>query len=349
MRYLPITQLKEKMVLGEELYDNHGHMLLSKHTELSKENIAFLSFMGIEGVYIDDEFSEEAKIEEIVRPEVKRSALLILKKVFFNTENGMHDEDQEMLAKEVDQVVREVISNRDVMFNVMNVKRYDDLTFYHSVNVAILAGVIGAKMKMTHQEVTDLVTAGFLHDIGKVFIDRDILMAPRKLTYEERVRMMDHPRLGYEFLKEEYNFNDNVLNAVYEHHEFYDGSGYPRRLKGDEIAPVARILKAADVYDAMTGRRTYHEPYLPSDVLEYIMGRNGMEFDPNVTRILATEFCIYPAGCEVQLSDGRKAIVLANHKGFVNRPLVKVLKDGEKIDLAFDRDSWDITIVKLLV
>ncbi|MCR5452145.1 MAG: HD-GYP domain-containing protein [Lachnospiraceae bacterium] len=351
MRYLPINQLKNDMVLGQELYDAQGHMLLAKHTTLTEENIAYIAFLGVPGVYIDDSFSEEAKVEEIIRPEVKKAALRLIQDVFVHAaeDDVVGSAKENALRKYVNEIVDCVLDNEDVMYNLVAIKTYDDYTFFHSTNVAILSGIIGAKLNMKREALDDLVMAGFLHDIGKVFIDPDIINAPRKLTDEERIQMMDHPRLGYDFLKDEYNFSEDVLEAVYQHHEWFNGDGYPRRLEGVNISRMARILKVADVYDAMTGRRSYHDPYLPSDVLEYIMGRSGMEFDPSIVQVMAMEMCVYPVGCEVGLSDGRRGIILENQRGFIMRPKIKLLGDERVLDLANDREAWNLTIVKLLM
>ena len=228
----------------------------------------------------------------------------------------------------------------------MEVRTYDDYTYYHSVNVGVLSGVIGLQSGIPHEDLEDLVMAGFLHDIGKVFIDPSIINAPRRLTEEEHIKMMDHPREGYDFLRQNFDFSEKVLLGVYEHHEWYDGGGYPAHKEGEEITKLARIIKAADVYDAMTSRRSYHEPYLPSDVLEYIMGRSGMEFDPAVVRTMVQELCVYPVGCEGELSNGERALVVENHRGYSLR---KLLSDESIVDLTGDRSAWNLTIVKLLV
>ena len=351
MRYTPISQLKGNMILGQELYDASGHMLLAKHTTLTEENIAYITFLGIPGVYIDDKFSEEAKVEEVIRPEVKKAALRLVSEVFIQAakDDVVASEEEAEFRRQITMIVDAVLDKRDVMDSLVAVKTYDDYTFFHSANVAVMSGIIGAKMHLSRIELDDLVTAGFLHDIGKVFIDPDIINAPRKLTDEERVLMMDHPRLGYDFLAEEYNFSLGVLQGVYQHHEWYNGDGYPRRIRGENISLLARILKVADVYDAMTGKRSYHDPYLPSDVLEYIMGRSGMEFDPDVVQIMATEMCVYPIGCEVGLSDGRRGIIVENRRGLIMRPLIKLLDTDEMLDLAHDRDAWNLTITRLLM
>ncbi|MDD6428703.1 MAG: HD-GYP domain-containing protein [Lachnospiraceae bacterium] len=348
MRYLPVEELTRGMILGQEMYDPAGLMLLARHTELDDQTIGIISRTGVPGVYIEDEFSRDAEIRDVISSEVKKSALQIVHDVFIRAEQG-ETVDEERIASIVSQITRQVIEDRNVICNLVNVRAYDGYTYFHSVNVAVLAGVLGAKLGLSEAELNDLITAGFLHDVGKVFIDIDIINAPRRLTAEEREVIKAHPGMGYEFLRDNYSFDQDVLLAVYEHHEWFNGEGYPRGIKGDQITLPARILKVADVYDAMTGKRSYHDPYLPSDVLEYIMGRDGMEFDPDVVAVMSRELCLYPVGCEVELSDGRRALVIENHKGAIQRPKVKIYDSGEEIDLASDRKSWNLTIVKLFL
>lgn len=349
MRYTPISQLKENMVLGQELFNAAGKILLENHTILTDENISYIAFLGIPGVYIDDEFSKEARIQEIVLPEVKRAAVSIVQDVFVKSQDGTMDPEEERIKSIVEDVIKNILENKDVMANLLELKSYNDYTFFHSANVAVLSGVIGAKCDLSDMEMEAVVTAGFLHDIGKIFIDPDIINAPRRLTDSERVQVMDHPRLGYDFLINHFHFDDIVTQAVYEHHEWVNGEGYPRRMAKDDIMFISKILRAADVYDAMTSNRPYHVPFLPSEVMEYIMGRAGLEFDSKVVRVMSKELCIFPVGCEVELSDGRVGIVTENHRGFVMRPTIKAIPTGEIIDLCEDRSQWKLVISKLLM
>lgn len=349
MRYMPISQLKEKMILGQELFNATGKILLEKHTVLTEENISYIAFLGIPGVYVDDEFSKEAQITEVVLPEVKRAAVSIVQDVFVRSESGDMDPEEERIKAIVEAIINNILENKDVMTNLLELKTYDDYTFFHSANVAVLAGIIGAKCNISEMEMEAVVTAGFLHDIGKVFIRPEIINAPRKLTDNERTQIMDHPRLGYDFLVNHFHFDDIITQAVYEHHEWVNGEGYPRRVNKDDIMFISKILRAADVYDAMTSNRPYHAPFLPSEVMEYIMGRTGLEFDAKVARTMSKELCIFPVGCEVELSDGMHGIVVENHRGFVMRPTIKIIPTGEMVDLCEDRSKWKLVISKLLM
>ena len=349
MRYIPVNQLKEDMILGQELYNAEGRVFLEKHTILTGENISYIAFLGIPGIYVDDEFSKEAQVKEIIVPEVKRTAVSIINDMFSKTEHGDVDKDDERIKAIVEEIINNILENKDVMMNLLELKTYNDYTFFHSTNVAVLSGVIGAKCNISDIEMEALVTAGFLHDIGKIFIPPEIINAPRQLTEAERIIMNDHPRLGYELLVNHFHFDDIVTRAVYEHHEWVNGNGYPRRISKDRIMFISKILRAADVYDAMTSNRPYHAPFLPSEVMEYIMSRAGMEFDQGVVRVMSKELCIFPVGCEVELSDGSHGIIVGNHKGFVMRPAIKLIPSGEIIDLCEDRTKWKLVISKLLM
>lgn len=351
MRYLPMNQIKKDMILGQELYDGKGNLLLPKYTKLTDDHISYIVFQGITGLYIDDSFSKKIEIHEVLEPEVRRETLRVIHHLFHRTMEGepITEPEEDELRDKVERVVSEVLSNQDVLYNLLELKTYDNYTYCHSTNVAVVAGVLGAKCCLNEDQLRDLVMAGFLHDIGKVYIDEDIINAPRRLTESERAKVMDHPRLGYEFLTEHYNFNEAVTRCVYEHHEWYNGGGYPCRKKNKDILFLSRILKVADVFDAMTSNRSYHAPYLPSEVMEYIMARSGMEFDPEVVDVATRELSIYPVGCEVELSTGEHAIVVKNHRGYALRPTIKMLRTGEVMDLSDNRKSWNMTITKLLI
>jgi len=99
----------------------------------------------------------------------------------------------------------------------------------------------------------------------------------------------------------------------------------------------------------MISKRPYRDPMPPADVIEYIMAMNGSEFDPKLVEVFLRWVAVYPAGCEVELSDGRMAVVKHNYQGFVLRPIVKVCDTGEIIDLKNDKEARSITIVRLVV
>ena len=349
MKYVPIRNLSDGLVLGQDIHNAVGARLLQKNTRLTQKDIKFIDNLGIPGVYIDDTFSADIIITEQIKPELSLKAEKMIAGLFGLVHEQELPEEELAIKAMVTEIVDDIMSEEQVMHNLMTIKTYDDYTYVHSVEVAILSGVLAAKCKYKRDIVEKCVTAGFLHDLGKVEIDEEVINAPRRLTEVERNQMMDHPRIAYDILTSTFNFDDEINLAVYQHHEWYNGGGYPNHTMYDDIVKIARLIKCADVFDAMTTKRPYHAPYLPSEVMEYIMGRSGMEFDPDIVSVMSSELCVYPVGCEVVLSDKRHAIVKENHRGFVLRPTVKIIDSGEVLNLLNDSRARKITIIKTIM
>jgi diguanylate cyclase (GGDEF)-like protein/PAS domain S-box-containing protein len=154
----------------------------------------------------------------------------------------------------------------------------------HSKRVGELAELIAIKLGLSEEDVRNMKTAGSMHDIGKIGIDEAILNKPSQLTNSERDEMQRHPEIGYRILSSVSEFSE-IAVCILEHHERWDGTGYPRGLKGNEICLEARILAIADAYDAMTSDRTYHPALNAKEALAEIHACEGAQFDPDIVRL----------------------------------------------------------------
>ena len=351
MKYVPIEKLTSDMVLGQDLYDGAGRILLSKHAILNPEYISNLENLGFQGVYIDEDFTRGIEIKEVLQPEVRREALKRISEMFGIA--GLPDaefvKEQEKLQKTIEKVIENILNNGDIMSNMLDLKTYDDYTYFHSVNVAALSTLIGAHKKMEEEQLTILAEAAVVHDIGKKFLDVDVLNLPRELTEEEREIVKLHCRMGYNFLRRNFDFHEDVATSVLEHHERYDGAGYPDGKEHREIIEYARIISIADVYDAMTSKRPYREALSPSDTMEYLMSEAGRAFDPRIIELFARKIAVYPVGCEVELSNGKRAVVIKNHKNYPLRPKVRLLEEDVELDLNTAVDARSIVITNIIL
>lgn len=201
---------------------------------------------------------------------------------------------------------------------------------------------IGMGMGMSEVELGHLVTAALLHDLGKLQIPDEILNKPGRLTQEEYLIMKSHATLSYQIISERWDISAHIKEAVLHHHENVDGSGYPDGLEGAQQTMFTRILHVADVYDALTSRRPYKEPYAPYEATEYLMGGCGIMFDREVVETLLKYVPLYPKGTMVTLSDGREAIIYENFGVHNLRPVVRLM-DGELLDLS-NEANYHITL-----
>lgn len=347
MRYVPMKRLSSGMVVKQDIYSGEGRLILGKDVTLDDDEIKRLDELGLPGIYVNDGFMDDIFIEQIIHPKVRAEALELISELFMaDIDNPPAQEDIEKIVLDI---VQEITANKDVMCNLLDLKTYDDYTYFHCVNVAVLSAVIGVSSNLPEQDVIALTTAAILHDVGKRFVEREVLNARRRLTEDERRLIIQHPKLGYEFLRDHYEFSSYIYSSVLQHHEWYNGEGYPLRRSGSEIPLYARIIKIADVYDAFTSKLPYREPKSPSEAAEYLMKSVGGEFDPELLEIFMKKISVYPVGCEVTLSDGRRAIVVKNFEDAILRPKVKLTPTGEEINLKDDFMAKDITIIELLV
>lgn len=176
-----------------------------------------------------------------------------------------------------------LVNNNVLPRDLFRLARHDFLTFTHITNVASYGVILAERLGLCDgSQFEPLAKAAILHDIGKRFIPVSILQKPAKLDPQERAIIETHPQRGYEELCGREDMSDEQLMMVYQHHERFDGKGYPVGSQGDEIHPWARMLAVVDVFDAMTGVRPYRRPATAADAMDYICKSAGTHFDPEM-------------------------------------------------------------------
>lgn len=164
--------------------------------------------------------------------------------------------------------------------------QYDLYTYKHSLRVALLAARLAKDMSCDHQQVNTIYLAALMHDIGKVYLPKDVLNKPNWLSQEERVLVQSHAILGYMLLNK-WTVFDHLKDIVLHHHERYDGGGYPHGLKRNRIPLGARIIAVADTFDALTSTRVYHQPLHVEGAMMEIYNNAYRMYDPAVVIHLA--------------------------------------------------------------
>ena len=332
MRYVDIGEAKPGMCLAYDLYDSMGRTMVGRGCELTEAYIGKLSEYGFSGVYIDDELSKDIYIEDAISEKLRTEGIKCI-------EHCDIDQCAGIAAK----IIEELLQKEQVSLDMMDLRSYDDYTYAHSVNVAVLCCVIGMGMQMSERDLNYLVMSALLHDLGKLSIPKEILNKPGRLTPEEYQIMKTHSTLSYQLLSDRWDISAHVKQTVLLHHENYDGSGYPQGLVGGEQSLFVRILHVADVYDALTSKRPYKKPYSPYEAVEYLMGACGIMFDKSIVETFLEYVPLFPKGTKVNLSDGRTALIFENSGAHNLRPIL-VLEDGKKLDL-MDNSNLNITIL----
>lgn len=205
----------------------------------------------------------------------------------------VHEEEELKLARQLADQVTIALSNAKLVTDLENlvlgtiealartVDAKSKWTAGHSERVAVLAGRIGKRMGFSQHQVDLLNRGGLLHDIGKIGVPIAILDKPGKLTAEEFGEVKAHPQIGKQILEPIEAYRD-IIPMVAQHHERYNGSGYPLGLAGKDIDPLARILIVADVFDALTSTRPYRDGWVLEKAKNLIIDGSGSDYDPDV-------------------------------------------------------------------
>lgn len=332
MRYVRTEHLEKGMVLVNTLYDNNEKVLLKANRKLTQNYIIRIQQLDIPGLYVfeDDEIDEHTPI---ISEQTRLKAITSLKR--------LNIDDCIYIANSI---VEEIRESDSMIMETMHLSSYDNYTYSHSVNVNILSVILGVACGLRDDDLKKLSQAALLHDIGKTCVPIEIINKPGRLTDAEYEEVKNHPRYGYNMLRNNYEISSVARNAILSHHENEDGSGYPRGLTSEKIHLLAKIIHVADVYDALITKRIYKDAMNPADALEYLMGNAGRMFDKELVATFLEYVAPYPLGVQVELSTGQKAIVVKNNRGMLSRPVVR-LDSGTRVDLL---EHLDITIVRML-
>lgn len=355
MLFIPISQLKGGMKLAHDVlvFERSNVRLLSKGSVLSQSVIDRLHRFDVSGVYVKDEITGDIMPSEpVVNKKIKTQSLNNLEWTFRNsteTSDRAARQNQKYI-KHIDNTVNElsklVTESKEKSVNISDLKAYDEYTYHHSLSVTVISLAIAMQLGLSAEESHKLGFAAMMHDIGKMRIPIEVLNKPFRLTDEEFEIIKNHSRYGEEYLLENEVIDPDITIPVANHHEKLDGTGYPDNLHEHDIHFFAKIISVADVYDALTSRRPYRNPEIPSQVAEYIMGNCGSSFDMDIVHAFLNKIEFYPIGTFVEFSNGKKAVVIKNHNPL--HPIVKMMEPPfEYVDMFRDRAARSLVITRV--
>jgi HD-GYP domain-containing protein (c-di-GMP phosphodiesterase class II) len=210
----------------------------------------------------------------------------------------------------------------------------------NSVNAAILSALIAQEMKLPGHKIMQIITGALLHDVGMLRLPKEILDKKGGLSEAEFQRMQAHPLYTHKIVSKELLYPEDVGLIALQHHERWDGEGYPRRLSGAAIDIGARIVSVADAFEAMVSQKSYRNSMMGYQAMKNLLSDNSRRFDPDVLRSFIQTMGIYPIGSIILLNNGSLGRVSEVHGEAPLRPKVRVLVD--EFGKVFRQDEGDL-------
>ncbi len=338
MKMTAVMALKPGMVLAEDVLNFKNELLFPANTTLDDRAIAKLSRHSIMCVEVKEEEDfatthfEKIRVSAGFRHFEKTYNIFLpkYKKMIDGLINDKTPIDVSMLFQiyaEITGCAKTGELLLDYLYNMLPSE--DNLTYAHCLNSALIAGVFGTWTGMPREDLFRLIQCGFFYDIGKLMLPQELIWKPSKLTDMEFELMKTHTLQGYNLLKDQ-DLDESILLATLEHHEKCDGTGYPSKLKEDQINLFAKYISIIDAYEAMTSARTYRQSLVPFQVIENFE-RTERFYPAIILRNILLHIANSQVGLTVRLSDDRLAEVILINQRKLSRPLVKC--EDEVIDL----------------
>ena len=227
----------------------------------------------------------------------------------------------------VEQITESILRNQDAFLSLSRIKKKDEYTFQHSVSVCALLVAFCRTAGYEREVILEAGTGGLLHDIGKMKIPDQILNKPGPLVESEFSIMKSHPAIGRELLEQTAGIPEAAIVITGQHHERYDGTGYPDKIKKDEISQLGQMASIVDVYDALTSNRIYHKGMEPTAALKKLFEWSKFHFNPDLVQHFICMIGIYPVGSVVRLNSGLLGIVVNPGGDNLLRPTVRTVFD----------------------
>ncbi|HOQ02047.1 MAG TPA: HD domain-containing protein [Acetivibrio clariflavus] len=312
MRLVGTKFLKEGQQLARLVYTSSGKIILNSGVVLTQSFITKLEQMGVQKVYIEDERFSDVEVIEPLDVTTRNAVTKVLRENYEKVHDSKEMDEYEIkdAAKKIVEYTREYVGRG---LSILSTEVKDEYVIEHSVNVAIITAFIGNKMSYNFGQLCDLVTGVLIHDLG------------RDNKPEENPV---HTNIGFDIAREHRGFSLHSAKVCYEHHENYDGTGYPRRIKANEISEFSRIVRVADYYDNLLhGYGKDGKSIMPHEAFEGLLAVSGKVLDPEIVEKFRDTIVFYPNGCTVLLNNGLKGVVVNQNVGSPQRPVVRAYDD----------------------
>ncbi len=341
MRRASIRQAKAGMVLGRAVYDIRGRLVLREGDTLTKDSLGLLARSGAAEILVEDPRVADVIVGSLYSARIEAKAVQAYRLLMTTIEgqaDGVSENDIMGIYPQVNDMVKRLlpeIAGEPEVSGPLTLQGYDPI---HAVKVTGVSMLLGRYAEMSRDELAELGMTAMLSNLGYGALPPGILDEPSPLGEHEKSMLHTHPVEGAKMLIDS-GLSDLALRGIEQHHERWDGSGYPEGRKGDEISRYAQIIAIADTYHAMLSKRPHRPAFKPHEAVEFVVAFAGQLFEPELSQLFSRRMPQYPSGLGVKLSTGEIGIISDPNAGHIARPIVRIcFENGAALDEPYDLD-----------
>lgn len=342
MHSVTLDEIQPGMYLSKPLFSAEGKVLLHEGIEIKERYIQYLRNKGLTSLFIGD-----PHIQDVIEPEEdfysaqhRQAARDDAREVVehFRAGKGINlDRVKKLVSEWIDQLGQKP----ENMINLLDIRRKEGYMFSHAINTCILSIMTGLAMGYDTKQLDELGLAAILHDVGKIKFSKKLARQfPYYLTKNEREEYRRHSFYTLEILRENHTLSPEIVNACFQHHERWNGSGYPMGLKGNAICEYAQIISIADVYDRLIVGMPHRLPTPIYYAVAILNKAAGEYFNPAIIDKFNQNVAIYPMGKTVRLNNQQSGVILGVGIKSRTTPVVRITssKDNNHINKIVELD-----------
>ena len=350
MKTVKVTELKDGMMFDQPVYVDGENLLVPPNIPIKQKDIDRLLKWDVEEIQTEGDVipnEDESKpgtssgrrgknkLMEVLDAQADKELL----DLYFNSVGNLNTAFEQVKNNEyvntdkIDEIVSELIpaikDRKDEMISFLILSGHGESQLAESsINSTILSVFIAQSIKMTSHRINQLAYASLLHDIGMMRIPEQVLQKKGKLTENELKVIQTHPVYSFNIITKVLKYPVEVGRIVLQHHERWDGKGYPKQLSGEKIDLSARILSVTDAFEAMVSVRPYRNSMIGYKAMRQLLNDNSRRFDSKVLKTFIKIMGIYPIGSIVLLNDASIGRVISTHSDAPLRPEIRLLMDA---------------------
>ncbi|MDQ0061025.1 HD-GYP domain-containing protein [Paenibacillus harenae] len=352
MREADVTNLKEGDLLAKPILADNGTMILGKGTVMTELYIKRLIQRKIRNVWIEHREGQAQQSEPPLIPDNKPNRTLLFNQIIDRLDNhslcghAFSGETEQRHKRLYRNSVNDFLSQSETTSLLAQLQAYDQTLYEHAIDVSILSTIIGMECGYDAERMLELTIGSLLFDIGMTQLPAAITAGERNLTAREQEQLESHTALGFRMLLDIQGMPAPSAQCALLHHERYDGSGYPLRIKGSVFPEYAQIVALSDLYARLLAKAKRQSNCKTDDVIEFMFASGNHYFNADLVKIFLKQITAYPLLSVLKLSNGQTGIVKSYNSAIIHRPVVQIIRDAEgndlnapyEIDLALSRN-----------